>query len=322
MLTKHSFTQISLFALLGAWVSGCTAAGDSLLTEERVPVQLCARDGALSRDAAAGNLPEQEFEATVALSTVKGDYASLSEAYEGTWDAIVRTNGTMEWKAAAGAEPVYPPSGDWLYLTAFAPAAVPVSGVASFVLTGQTDLLYAAELRGNKWEGERFAGNRLKADRPLEFSHLLTQLCFKACKGLTDGVAVSIRRITVNGALPCADLTLATGVPVFSATEEHPAGLSLSLAGPGTEVTGTVPVEIGTIQVPPLQAGGTYTLTVETSIGTFSDLTVNYATGENLLQAGMSHTVTLTIGDHELGITSVTVQPWTTVTADGNLEAE
>ena len=127
----------------------------------------------------------------------------------------------MEWKAAAEAGPVFPPSGDWLYLTAFAPAAVPVSGVASFVLTGQTDLLYAAELRGNKWEGERFAGNRLKADRPLEFSHLLTQLCFKACKGLTDGVAVSIRRITVNGALPCADLTLATGVPVFSATEEH-----------------------------------------------------------------------------------------------------
>lgn len=72
----------------------------------------------------------------------------------------------------------------------------------------------------------------------------------------------------------------------------------------------------------PLQAGDTYTLTVETSIGTFSGLTVNYAAGENLLQAGMSHTVTLTIGDHELGITSVTVQPWTTVTVDGDLEAE
>lgn len=98
MLTKHSFTQISLFALLGAWVSGCTAAGDSLLTEERVPVQLCARDGALSRDAAAGNLPEQEFEATVALSTVKGDYASLSEAYEGAWDATVKTDGSVSGK--------------------------------------------------------------------------------------------------------------------------------------------------------------------------------------------------------------------------------
>lgn len=59
-------------------------------------------------DAAAGNLPEQEFEATVALSTVKGDYASLSEAYEGAWDATVRTDGAMEWKAAAEAEPVFP----------------------------------------------------------------------------------------------------------------------------------------------------------------------------------------------------------------------
>lgn len=107
MLTKHSFTQIGLFALLGAWVSGCTAAGDSLDGREGPGAALCP-DGALSRDAAAGNLPEQEFEATVALSTVKGDYASLSEAYEGAWDATVKTDGAMEWKAAAEAEPVFP----------------------------------------------------------------------------------------------------------------------------------------------------------------------------------------------------------------------
>lgn len=322
MSTKHSFALLSLLPLLGVWAAGCTDAGDSSLPEERVPVRLCARDGVLSRAALAANLPGQEFEATVALSTAQGDYTSLSGEYEGTWGATVKTDGTMTWKVAGTeAEPIYPRSGDWLYLTAFAPAATPQNGVASLVLTGHTDLLYASELRGNKWEGERFTGNKLAVDRPLEFNHLLTQLCFKACKSLESGVAVRIKRITVNEALPCADLTLATGVPVFSATADQPAGLSLDFSGEGTEVSGTTPTAIGNMQVPPLSSG-TYTLTVETSIGTFSGLTVNYAAGENLLQAGMSHTVTLTIGEHELGITSVTVQPWATVTVGGSLEAE
>lgn len=144
MSTKHSSIVPSLFVLLSVWVAGCADAGYSSLSEERVQVQLCARDGVLSRASDAGNLPEQEFEATVALSTAKGDYASLSEACEGTWNAAVKTDGKMEWKTAGGSDvPVYPSSGDWLYLTAFSPTAVPSGGVASFVLTGQTDLLYA-----------------------------------------------------------------------------------------------------------------------------------------------------------------------------------
>ena len=322
MSTKHSFTCISLLALLGVGAVGCTAAGDSLVPEERVPVQLCARDGVLSRTATADNLPEQEFDATVALSTVQGEYASLSGTYEGARDATVKKDGSMEWKVATGSEPVYPPSGDWLYLTAFAPAAVPVGGVASIVLTGQTDLLYAGELRGNKWDGERFAGNNLVADRPVQFNHLLTQLCFKACKALASGVSVTITKITVNEAQPCVALPLATGIPVFSTSADHPAGLTLIPAESGTEVNSTTAVEVGSLQLPPLQASGTYTLTVETSIGIFDNLAVSYESGDNLLQAGMSHTVTLTLSDHELGITSVTAQPWTPVAVDGSLEAE
>lgn len=145
-------------------------------------------------------------------------------------------------------------------------------------------------------------------DRPLEFSHLFVQLYFKVCGGLTGGVAVSTRRTTVNGALPCADLTLATGVPIFSTTEKHPAKLSLSLTGSGTEMTDTVPIEIGATRVPPLQAGSTYTLTAETSIGTFSGLTVDYAVGGNPLQTGIFHIVTLATGGHELGVISATTQ--------------
>lgn len=64
------------------------------------------------------------------------------------------------------------------------------------------------------------------------------------------------------------------------------------------------------------------TLTVETSIWHVQRFNGELRRRRESLQAGMSHTVTLTIGDHELGITSVTTQPWTTVTVDGDLEAE
>lgn len=328
MSTKHSSIVPSLFVLLSVWVAGCADAGYSSLSEERVQVQLCARDGVLSRASDASNLPEQEFEATVALSTAKGDYASLSEACEGTWNATVKTDGKMEWKTAGGSDvPVYPSSGDWLYLTAFSPTAVPSGGVASFVLTGQTDLLYAPELQGNKWEGERFAGNQWKPDRPLQFSHLLTQLSFKARKAIADGVEVQITKIKVNEAKPCVSLPLSTGIPTFTATTEHPVGLTLDVSSDGgKKVTGTTPVEVGKIQVPPLEGGSTYTLKVETSIGTFDNVSLTFgdsnASGKNPLQAGMSHVVTLNIGDHELGITSVTVQAWASVTVDGTLDAD
>lgn len=106
-------------------------------------------------------------------------------------------------------------------------------------------------------------------------------------------------------------------------------------AGEGTEVTGQTPVSVGQLLLPPLEAVGsngngggsnTYTLKVETSIGTFDNVSLTFgdsnASGKNPLQAGMSHVVTLNIGDHELGITSVTVQAWASVTVDGTLDAD
>lgn len=41
-------------------------------------------------------------------------------------------------------------------------------------------------------------------------------------------------------------------------------------------MTGTTPVEVGKIQVPPLEGGSTYTLKVETSIGTFDNVSLTF----------------------------------------------
>lgn len=199
------------------------------------------------------------------------------------------------------------------------------------MLTGQTDLLYASQIQGNRWADGHFLS--------LVFDHQLTQLSFQAKKTLQNGVSVWVKSITVKEAKPLASLKLATGEVTFSTTTEHPQGLTVDLtqngAGEGTEVIGQTPVSAGQLLLPPLEAGGnngngggsnTYTLKVETSIGTFDNVSLTFgdsnASGKNPLQAGMSHVVTLNIGDHELGITSVTVQAWAPVTVDGTLDAD
>lgn len=56
-------------------------------------------------------------------------------------------------------------------------------------LTGQTDLMYASQIFGNRWDGSRFS-NTDGTGTPLTYKHLLTQLTFKAMKKVTGGLSV------------------------------------------------------------------------------------------------------------------------------------
>ncbi len=284
-------------------------------SQDLVPLELRVRETVLSR-ATGRSLPEQAFSATVALTTTEDDYSGLSGSNEGVRDITVATDGTVTWQSPA----YYPSDGSWLWLVAFSPVAVPANGQVVYALTGQEDLLYAPQLSGNRWNGERFSGNTDPAsDRPLAFRHLLSRLQFSACKAEEKGIAVKIKKITVKEAQSSATLTLATGQVVFGGT----AGLSLTLSGEGTEVTGKDPVALGNLIVPPLTGSASgYTLDVETSVGTYSDVPIQFpdASGGALLEAGMSHKVTLTLSDYTLGITSVQVSPWPTVQINDELE--
>lgn len=320
-----------LFGLLSSYFllllsQGCTdvtalpATGGAV-----VPVQLCARGGALQGSAATRTEPKEAFDASVAFSTTSGDYTSLSnDEYEGVWKASVSTEGAMTWTSKGDgdvtlASPFYPRYGAYLYLVAYAPQAEPAGGAVTYTLSGQEDLLYVKELRGNCWDGDRFSGNtQPDKDKLLTFNHLLTRLCFKACKKQADGLAVKITRITVKEALTRAVVPLATGVPVFSATTP---GLSLTPQGGGKEITNTSPVAVGNLMLPPLGDTGKYTLTVETSVGTYNNIEISYgeASGADILQAGMSHEVTLSIADKALSIVSIEVKEWIPVDA-GDVE--
>lgn len=320
-------------------LSGCTDNDDSAATEEIVPVRLFARGGALEGvsdgspdDASTRIEPGVAFTASVAFSSVEGEYASLDGPCEGIWTADVAaptsgsTEGGVIWRTEGGATaaPVYPRYGDYLYLVAYAPAqSKPTDGTVAYTLTGQEDLLYVKELQGNKRDGNRFSGNTQSAsDKPLVFNHLLTRLSFKARKKQADGLTVKINKITVNGADTQATVPLATGIPTFSTPVDGSTGLSLTPTG-GVDVAGTDNVEVGSLMLPPVEKPDTYTLTIETSVGNYNNVRIDYGNGTNasqLLRPGVSHEVVLNVGDHELSVLSVTVEPWKSVLVDGDLD--
>lgn len=289
---KRHISLFVFFCLPGVFLAGCSDADrSSLMGEEEVPVELSALEGDVSSRAAvsAGSNPQAEFEAAMVFSRTGGDYTTpVVAAEEGVWKGTVGTDGKVGWSNAGKDAPIYPRWGAWLYLVSYAPYAEPdkaasgsgtatYAGTVPFVLTGQTDLLYASQIQGNRWADGHFL--------PLVFDHQLTQLSFQAKKTLQNGVSVWVKSITVKEAKPLASLKLATGEVTFSTTTEHPQGLTVDLTqngtGEGTEVTGQTPVSVGQLLLPPLEAGGSngngggssaYTLKVETSIGTFLSL--------------------------------------------------
>ena len=162
------------------------------------------------------------------FSRTGGDYTTpVVAAEEGVWKGTVGTDGKVGWGNAGKDAPIYPRWGAWLYLVSYAPYAEPdkaasgsgtgtYAGTVSFVLTGQTDLLYASQIQGNRWADGHFPS--------LVFDHQLTQLSFQAKKTLQNGVSVWVKSITVKEAKPLASLKLATGEVTFSTTTEHPPG--------------------------------------------------------------------------------------------------
>lgn len=292
---------------------------------EQVPIELRASgNGEVDTKADYQEITES-FETTIFASKRNGIYTGIpSNADPDEWqkDTKVETGGSVSLPG----NPTYPENGDWIYLVAVAPKTSTYnssSGSVSYTLTGQTDLMYAAQIRGNRWEGSRFSNTDNTKDIPLEYAHLLTQLKFKAQKITSDGLPVKVMKITVKGKKEVS-VDLASGEAKFSGEDTD---LALELKDGGTEITATTATDpLGCLLLPPLSSGNAYLLTVETSIGTFEDLDITFESvggspsGSNHFAAGHSYEITLNIGDRELEILSITVAQWTIVKQDGDLE--
>ena len=155
-------------------VSGCSDSEQS--EPEQVPIELHAQGNATVETKADQTITEA-FGTTVFASMRSGNYTGLtSPANVKEWkiDTEVQTNGTVPLSG----NPTYPENGDWLYLIAVAPKASSYSdneGKVTYILAGQTDLMYASQISGNRWDGSRFV-NTDGSGTPLTYKHLLTQL--------------------------------------------------------------------------------------------------------------------------------------------------
>lgn len=288
---------------------------------EQVPIELRASGNGEVITKAYQSI-EQAFETTVFASKRNDTYTGIptTEADEWQKDATVEVGGSV----SLSDKPSYPENGDWIYLVAVAPKTSTYNtsaGSVSYTLTGQTDLMYAKQIRGNRWDGSRFSNTDPSKDIPLEYAHLLTQLKFKAQK-TEKGLSVKVKKITVEGKKEVS-VDLVSGETTFSGDD---ADLTLELKDGGTEITETTATELdGCLLLPPLTSGA-YKLTVETSIGTFENLDITFESvgsnpsGSNHFAAGHSYEITLNIGDRKLEILSITVAQWTTVKQEGDLE--
>lgn len=252
MPMKQKLSILFAMLLLPGLFIGCTGHDALSDTGNMTSVQLCARGGVLE-GVATRTEPKEAFTASVAFSLATGEYSSLTRKYEGIWKADVDASGKITWKTGDGVDaPVYPSYGEYLYLVAYAPEAISSSGTVTYDLTEQPDLLYVSELRDSKWDGDRFSENTLsEKDKPLAFNHLLTRLCFKACKKQAGTPKVSIIGIRVNGTDTRAALALATGETVFSTPSGGGKALSFTPANGGIDITGTAAVTVGSLMLPP-----------------------------------------------------------------------
>lgn len=298
-------------------ISGCSDTDGPLSGADPLPIELSASgEGLTTTTKAADIIP---FNTSIFATTKESDYSNLSATEGWQRDAAVDKSGTVTFDGLnITPAPNYPRYGAFIYLVAVAPKVKTTQlagGKVSLTLPndGQTDLMYAKQIQGNRWDGFRFSGNTVTAkNKPLDYAHLLTQLKFVAKKKTADGPEVKVKSITVN-APNAVSINLATGTATFSNNSD----MTLTLQDGGKTIT-TNQAELGCLMLPPLTADAStnaaYKLTVDTSVGKFKDLPITFgSSSDNAFAKGYSHEITLNIDDRELEIFSVTVAEWTPV---------
>lgn len=309
---KRNITNLLLFLALLP-VTGCS---DKMAQEESapVPINLYATGKDLSAVTKATEIVP--FGTTIFASTQSGVYTTLDTLYEWKKEANVGKDGSVSF--TDNSKPSYPETGGWIYLVAVAPQAATIDqskGTVTYTLSNTPqDILYAKEIRGSRWDNQRFSGNTNSAnDKPLVYDHLLTQLKFKAKKVNNTAKSVKVTKISVKNVKNVLSVPLATGKPVCSGSAQ----LDLTPAN-GVEVSGTL-TAIGSLLLPPLESGS-YSITVETSIGIFSDVPITFDKSTlQPFQSGVSHEITLAISDASLEVVTVKVADWGDQTGGSDL---
>lgn len=313
-MKRYGYILFGLFCLLIQ--VGCTAGEmygrEEETPEQEMPVPVTLRAGSTTR--AVVNEGDA-FEPVLVCS----DREDFSGGLRWQKNATVDVAGEVAYE---GETPAYPSLGDNIYVAGLNPqgAILPGDGTAVYTLDANSDLMYAAPLKGNRWDGFRICGNTdATKDKVMEFNHLLSQVQLAAIRTAKDLAGLNDFRITKVTWKNVATTATVQLKPVVGEGEEQVsfstvATLPSVLYKDKNDETKTVlvtshneaaPDAVGYALLPP---AGSYLADVETSVGTFTDLTVK--PDEGGFEGGYAHQIVLVLNDKGLSIRGVRLEDW------------
>lgn len=323
-MKRYGYILIGLLSLLIQ--AGCTAGEideqKDKTPEQEEPLPVILRAGSTTRAV----VNEGDAFSPVLVCSDREDFSG-----ELRWqnNAAVDAAGEVAYEGEA---PVYPSLGAFIYVAGINPqgASFPGDGTAVHTLDGSSDLMYAAPLKGNRWDGFRFYGNTdATKDQVLEFNHLLTQVQLAAIRTGMDLAGLNDFRITkVTWKNVAAVATIQLKQAQGGADQVSFSGdltLSSTLFKDNNDDTKTVlvtsrneeaPDAVGYALLPP---AASYVADVETTVGAFTDLIIK--PGEGGFEGGYAHQIVLVLNDKGLSIRQVKLEDWENIdggVADAN----
>lgn len=305
------YRTLLIYGLLGGWLTGCVSGDPLSIDEEEIPVVLHAGSGGGTK--AIVNEGDA-FAPLLLCSAVAGDYS----APEWQQTVSVDTDGGVVYP---GAVPLYPRYGAYIHIIGIYPAhAVVANGEAVFRADGQTDLMYAPELMGNRWDGLRIYGNSDSSkDRPLRFGHLLSQLQLTAVRTAADLAdkkqfriqSIRLKNIPGQAAVRLGMVEEGAERVTWSDPGIREPVLTKDPADPEKNnlIDSTDPEqpdEVGWILLPPAEY---YEADITTTVGDFNNILIR--PDEGAFGGGLAHKVILILNDRSLSVLGVTMEDWT-----------
>lgn len=299
-----------LFSLLAAGVllAGCSKSANE---EGKLPVPDDRQPVAIELSSGIGDVSKAASKAPVTASAevqIEGWENTEAETYAGAsaWQSKATVT-VAQTAATVTLSPVRYYNADGsikTYIKGWYPQVASANGTVTFTNTdGTVDVLYAAEVSGNK---------STEVEDALVFNHKSAQLIFKVIKGtgLADGTKIKTIKVK-NTAVPTSITLTDDQVQYTDKSELEVPNITVAEIGETAATTGDP------LMVKPVDDNTTVKLYIETTTdGTAVAATydnVPLKTSDGKLTEGSAYTVTLTFGQAGISL-EANITPWTEAT--------
>lgn len=315
---KTLLTTLSALAIV-LTITSCNKDNSAPVAPEDMPIQLDAN--LLSKAAIAGTtFPASKDGVFYVSSYLNDEVGNEPTNFANPHFSAIGVNSDANVKLKFATDQYYHPT-KALYFYAYAPVATTViagteteTPKAEYTLTGQEDIMSAKDITGITKDAVKASPTTVFPK--FAFSHKLKQLKFKVVGGeMFTNPDVRLKSISLINTSTKAVMELTTGNLIFS--EKGSLEAFASQSGFTVPKEGSDPAVIpGSIMIEP---GINYMVRVEFFNGSPLEGS-NTLLGEKAGEAGISHTITLTINPSAISM-SASIAPWVDG-SDSSLELE